>query len=81
MATSGTTDGQTENRTPDGIDHIGEVEILVVAVGGITVSLADGEETGGRHSVGIFRGITGFSNDVAGDLLSDKLIDRQIFVE
>ena len=72
---------EAEQRAADGINRIGEIEVLVVGRGLVAVALANREEAGGGDAAGVLvrRALRG--EKVAGDLLADELVEGLVGVE
>ena len=53
VVAAGAAERQAHQRPTDGLDGVGEVEVLVVRAGVVPVALADGEEAGRGHAAGV----------------------------
>ena len=73
-----TADREPQQRAPDRVDHVGEIEMLVVGVGGVAIPLAHRQEAGGGETVGVLLGGTRRGEQVPGDLQPDELGEGQI---
>ena len=81
VVAAGTAEREAEDRAAEGVDAVGEIEMLEIGVGGVAVALADGEEAGGGNEIGVGAWLSLAGEDVAGDLPGEKLVVGHVGIE
>ena len=81
IVAAGTAEREAEHRAAEGVDAVGEIEMLEIGVGGVAVALADGEEAGGGDEIGVVGRLSLTGEDVAGDLSGEKSVVGHVGIE
>ena len=81
IVAAGTAEREPQHGAAEGVDAVGEIEMLEIGVGRVAVALADGEEAGGGDEIGVVTGGSLTGQDVAGDLSSEKGVVGHVGIE